>query len=324
MQKLSLEEQLDFIRENPSDVGKIENLFEETCLELVKMYPRQIKHIPHKNLTEKICLTAVKEYGIVIENIPIEHRTLKVCLEAAKNNFHAMLYIPKQYLTKKVYLDIIKNNPYTIKYIDKDKQTEELCLEAVKESPDSFKYIHKDNRTYNVCLEAVKRYGEAFIYVPKEHRTEELCLKAVRDEGKLINYIKNKSEKVCLYAFLNDYDLIDREYIKDKINDFIQKENKLENIVFFTNECVDSIRKSMYLLEKFNDYNKYEQIRLDRRSLDYLRNYLIDKNNNNHYILEDTIDIELFKKIAISNNELIITNTGNVNEIHKKIADMII
>ena len=26
MQKLSLEEQLDFIRENPSDVGKIENL----------------------------------------------------------------------------------------------------------------------------------------------------------------------------------------------------------------------------------------------------------------------------------------------------------
>ena len=54
-----------------------------------------------------------------------------------------------------------------------------------------------------------------------------------------------------------------------------------------------------------------------------MKDYLLTQINNK-YILDDNIDVEILKDIALSNNELIIVDTGNIKNIHKKLANRII
>jgi hypothetical protein len=48
------------------------------------------------------------------------------------------------------------------------------------------------------------------------------------------------------------------------------------------------------------------------------------RGSNNYFILDDTIDLELLKLISKSNNELIIVDTGNTTDSHKRIANKIV
>ena len=122
-----------------------------------------------------------------------------------------------------------------------------------------------------------------------------------------IKKVKNKTSKLCFYAFLNDYNLLEIEYMQKGIDEFINNQF-IENNVF-------SISK--FIKKNKNFYT------LDIQSLTYLKDYLL-KQKNNKYILNDSVDIEILKEIALSNNELILVDEGNINNIHKKLANRII
>ena len=184
-----------------------------------------------------------------------------------------------------------------------DNQYEEVCLEAVKINAYALEYVKE--QTPKICLEAVKKDGWVLRYVKEQ--TEEMCLEAIKQEGANIQYVKNKTPKLCFYAFLNDYDLLNLKYMKQGIYEFIDNQT-LENKIF-----------SSKRFEVKNENFYY----VDEQSLIYLKDYLLTQINNK-YILDDNIDVEILKDIALSNNELIIVDTGNIKNIHKKLANRIV
>ena len=119
--------------------------------------------------------------------------------------------------------------------------------------------------------------------------------------------IKNKTPKLCFYAFLNDYDLLNLKYIQQEIDKFINSNQSLENNIF-------SLKR--FETKNINFYP------INIKSLIYLKGYLLVQNNK--YILDDSIDVEILKEIALSNNELVIVDIGNIENIHRKLANRII
>ena len=49
-----------------------------------------------------------------------------------------------------------------------------------------------------------------------------------------------------------------------------------------------------------------------------MKNLLIHKNTKNRYIFIDSIDIEVLKELALSNNELILVNTEEILSLFTK------
>ena len=176
-------------------------------------------------------------------------------------------------------------------------------LKLIKEDWRNLEKI--DNQYDDVCLEAVKQSEWALKYVKEQ--TEEMCLEAIKQEGANIQYVKNKTPELCFYAFLNDYSLLEFKYIKKGIDEFINNQ---------------SLKNSIFSLKEFENTNK-SFYKLDIESFIYLKDYLL-KQNNNKYILDDSIDVEILKDIALSNNELIIVDTESIINVHKKLANRIV
>ena len=64
---------------------------------------------------------------------------------------------------------------------------------------------------------------------------------------------------------------------------------------------------------------------LTKKSFSYIKDFLINKNSNNKYILNNKLeDIYKLKELALSNNELILVDTGNIKDIHRILANQII
>ena len=224
-----------------------------------------------------------------------------------------------------VCLEAVKEVGYALQFVK--VQTEEICLEAVKQYGTLLEYVKE--QTPEICLEAVKQDGYALQYVKEQ--TENICLEAVKYDGKLIKYVNNKTPKICLYAFLNDFKLLDNEYIQESIDKIIKNKNNLNKIIFKREiyDYEDEFGYDYYqdkVKDLFNK-EKYDFINIDLNSLNYLKEYLLNKNSKNHFILEDNVDyvdINLLKDIALSNNELIIINTGKIKDFHKVLANKII
>ena len=267
------EEQLKLIQEDWKNLKIIENQYEEVCLEAVKQKGWALEYV--KDQTKEICLEAIKQNGLALEYV--KDQTKEICLEAVKQDGWALEYV-------------------------KD-QTFEICLEAVKQN--GWVLEHVKEQTPEICLAAINEDGESLKYVKKQ--TEEICLAAIKQNGINIKKVKNKTSKLCFYAFLNDYNLLEIEYMQKGIDEFINNQF-IENNVF-------SISK--FIKKNKNFYT------LDIQSLTYLKDYLL-KQKNNKYILNDSVDIEILKEIALSNNELILVDEGNINNIHKKLANRII
>lgn len=264
-------------------------------MEAIKQNQCAMEYIPNDMINEEFCLMAIKENLYTLEYMPEEYKTLGICMRAVKKSALLLEHVPEAYKTREICLHAVRKNGLAIQYISKEKQTEEICLAAIKNNVSSAFYISEENYTEKVSLVTVKKSG--------------YC----------INFIKNKEPILCLYAFLNDFDLIDTKDIKNGINKFIKDGNKLNNMVFFnTMFYIDEIKELF-------DEDKYDFINLDLRSLNYLKDYLTKENSNNHFILQNHIDLEILKDVALSNNELIIKKTekGNINDIHKKIANII-
>ena len=51
---------------------------------------------------------------------------------------------------------------------------------------------------------------------------------------------------------------------------------------------------------------------------------MFEENSDNVYIMCDTTNIEMLKEIALSNNELVVVDTGNMKDIHRVLANKII
>lgn len=270
MKILSLEQQKKLIKENVKNIKEIENLYEEVCLDVVKVSGYNISLIPSNKQTMNVCLQAVRKNGSSIQCLPEEKQTEEICLTA------------------------VKQNGWAIQWISEEKQTEEICIEAVKKHGRAIECISEEKQTLNVCLEAVKQNGNA------------------------IQYVKNRTPQVCFYAFLNKFSLINKKYIKDGINDFIEQEMKLRDIVF----CQNKTKNKKKINKKFG-VDK-EIVDVDIESLKYLINYLIAKNEKNHFVLEGDVDMDILLKISISDNELILVDRDNLSNIQKKISNCII
>ena len=203
--------------------------------------------------------------------------------------------------TKEEQFKLIEEDWENLKLIE--NQYEEVCLEAVKQHGGALVYVKK--QTSEICLEAVKQNRYLLEYVKEQ--TEEICLEVIKQDVANIKKIKNKTPKLCFYAFLNNYDLLKLKYIQKGIDIFINNQS-LENNIF-----------SLKIFAKEN----IDFYPIDIQSLIYLKGYLL-KQNNNKYVLGDNIGTEILKEIAITNNELIVVDTGNIKNIHKKLANRII
>ena len=223
----------------------------------------------------------------------------KQYLETIKQHKIAIDYVKEQ--TEEMCLEGVKQNGIALKFVK--EQTEEICLEAVKGHALSLRYVKEP--TKEIYLEAVKQNGYNLGLIKEP--TEEMCLIAVKQYGEIIKKVKNKTPELCFYAFLNDYSLLEFKYIKKGIDEFINNQS-LKNIIFSLKEF-ENTNKSFY--------------KLDIESFIYLKDYLL-KQNNNKYILDDSIDVEILKDIALSNNELIIVDTESIINVHKKLANRIV
>ena len=268
----------------------------EEQFKLIQEDWRSLENI--ENQYEEVCLESVKQDGLTLEYV--KEQTPKICLEAVKENGYALKYVKEQ--IEEICLEAVKRSGRALQYIK--EQTPEICLEAVKGNGYALEYVKE--QTEEMCLEAVKQNGYLIEYVKEQ--TFEICLEIVKQDGANIKKIKNKTPRLCFYAFLNDYDLLKLKYIQKGIDKFINSNQSLENNIF-------SLKR--FTIKKENLFY------IDKQSLIYLKDYLL-KQNSNKYILNDSIDIKILKEIAISNNELIIVDTGNIENIHRKLANRIV
>ncbi|MBQ3422342.1 MAG: DUF4116 domain-containing protein, partial [Romboutsia sp.] len=207
------------------------------------------------------------------------------------------------------------------------EQTEDMCLEAVKQNGKSLQYVKE--QTYELCLEAVKQDGLALQYVKEQ--TEKICVQAIRKNERALRYVKeythniylelvkmnpnnikkivNKTPEMYFYAYLRKYSFLKDNDIRKGVDEF------LKNNYAITNE-------TFYLSSSRSANNKFK---LDIETFKEIKYYLLSQSNNK-YILNDNmnIEIDMLKQIALSNNELILVDTGNIKDIHRILANRII
>ena len=241
--------------------------------------------------------TKEEQFELIKENCEnlrlIDNQYEDVCLEAVKKSVPALRHVKEQ--TLKICMAALDKSWSAFGYIR--DLTPEICLAAVRENGILLLYIKE--QTHELCLEAVKSNGLALDYVKEQ--TPEICLEAVKQDGNALDYVKNKTPELCFYAFINDYDV-------DRVKKYI-KDNHIKNKVF----CDKNIKK----LKNADFY-------FDYRSLKVLKEYLLKENSNNKYIFDDNADIDILKEISLSNNELVIIDTGEIKDIHKMLANKII
>lgn len=96
-----------------------------------------------------------------------------------------------------------------------------------------------------MCVASVNQYSGSFKYIPKKFQTEEVCLLAIQENSELIQFVHNKTNKVCLYALRKS--LWSYEYIPHDIS------SELNHIVYVA---------KIALPQHKDDYYKEEMITL--------------------------------------------------------------
>ncbi|MBQ3423162.1 MAG: DUF4116 domain-containing protein, partial [Romboutsia sp.] len=305
-----------------------------------------------KEQTEELCLEAVRRNGLLLEYV--REQTPKICLVAVKQNGYALKYVKEQ--TEELCLAAVKKNPEALQYVN-DKNSK-ICFYAflglykiedviiAKIMEDEYKEMSKFIQDKEI--EYMNKYGfnqikeDEFVLddgrivagdikeyrdVQEQEQKEfiQYMKREVIDRFKLIekNIIKSEEDDV-----INKYGLINRDIreklekdienrcilkykncIKNKVDEFIKNNPVIKDKVF----CI----KNYYIA-----YDKYFYV--DINSLNYLNQYLLKQNTNNKYILDDRTELNVLKEISLSNNELIIVDTGYIKEIHKVLANKII
>ena len=271
-----------------NNLKEIDNQYEDICFSAIEQNPYALQYV--KKQTENICLAAVKQNGLTLEYV--KNQTPKICLVAVKQNGLALKYVKEQ--------------------------TAEICLEAVKKYGIALKYVKE--QTHEICLEAIKRNSQAVKYVKEQ--TEDICLESVKKNGYAITNCKNYTPKICAYALLENYNLIEYDYIAKGVTDFLKNTPTLQNKIF----CLD---KKIYSYLNNINLNNYELINIDLRSFEKFKNLFLNSSDNNYYIINtehNLIDNDILKKIAISNNKLLVFKDNNteVNPIYNTLANKIL
>ena len=254
------EEQFELIKDDWNNLEKIDNQYEEVCLEAIKQNGLALQYV--KEQTQELCLEAVKQDGIALKYV--EEQNNELCLTAVKQNGHAVRYV---------------------KY-----QTHEICLEAVKENGIALEYIEEQND--ELCLTAVKQTGAAFYHIKN---------------------VKDITSEVYFYAFLQNYYLLNRQATQNAVEEFIKSKHKIEDNTF----CID-----------IRQYFNKDYINCEINSFEYIKDFLLKENENNTYVFDDEYFVDeeylgLLKEFALSNNNLIIIDNGNIRDIHKMLANKI-
>jgi hypothetical protein len=102
MKIYNIDEQFEMIRENPYNLGNIENPHREVILEAVKRNGLVLQYV--ENQDEEICIEAVKNYGYALEYV--KEQTEKIFMEATKQNPNAAIYINLENIDKKIIIFI--------------------------------------------------------------------------------------------------------------------------------------------------------------------------------------------------------------------------
>lgn len=222
--------------------------------------------------------------------------------------------------TKEKQFELIEQSPYALMEIE--NQYEEVCLKAVKKHGGALQYVK--NPTENICIEAIKSHSCAFKYV--KNPTEKICAEAIKTDSSLINSIKLKTPEICFYLYLDNYNLHHKnKNIQKGVEEFIDT-NKLENIIF----CIQSESYPMYIYKDLlprENKDKYTILNLNIEAFNNLEKFLIANNTNNNFIVDSKVDTDILKKIALSNNNLIIIKDNkfdNEYSLYTKLASEII
>lgn len=286
------------------------NYTKEEQIEMIKNNFENLKEID--NQYEDVCLQAVRENGYALKYV--KNPTLEICLEAVRQNGYALEFVKEQ--KYEIALEAVKQNGWALEYIE--EQTPEICLEAVKQNPLSIGYVK--NQTPEICLEAIQRNPSTICYI--QEQTEELCLEAVKRDGLNVKRIKNKTPKLCFYAYLNSPRLSRLENIKINIDLFMKENSNLNHKIF----CFENEEYFNILNNRHNSI--YEAIHVDYSSMSDIENYLVQNSSNNYFIFPNwiNIDTDIFKKLALSNNKVILINEaeGDLNVLYTTLANHII
>ena len=256
------------------------------------------------NQYEEVCIKSVKQNGLNLQYV--KHQTPKICLEAVRQTGYAIQYVKEQ--TRELCLEAVKNTGNALHEI-KDR-THEICLEAVKKNGMALQFV-KD-QTDNICLEAVRQNWFALKYV--KFQTKDICLEALKQDTSAFDFVKQKSDELCFLVYLYNHNTRIHIFIQDFLRRIKEKKDFIKNNIFCTN--------------KYNNINEHFNY-FDTDSLIYLKDFLLKQNSNNIYIFNDEYFkneeyLTLLKELALSNNKVVLVDTGNIKEIHKILANRII
>ena len=231
------EEQLELIKEDWINLYKIDNQYEEVCIEAVKQNGWAIKYV--KEQTEEICLEAVKENGRVLEYV--KEQTEKVCLEAVKNYGFTLLYVKEQ--------------------------TPKICLEAVKQDIEALRFVSSNiiKNDYEKFLKYSLKLDESKYGTLENVDLSKYCFCIMNDINKIdiINckdeYINNLKLIICPYDIISKNGFLD--YIiklNSKIAFMIDTsldESVMKDMIFSNNHLI--ILKNSYTLNKYLNLANY-------------------------------------------------------------------
>lgn len=258
----------------------------EEQFDLIRKDPTNLKDI--ENQYEEVCLEAVKNDGYVLKYV--KHQTNEICMEAVKTYGEALQYV-------------------------KDK-TYDICMQAIKTYGIALKWAK--NQTLEMCLEAVRQNGIALEYV--ENQTQEICIEAIKENSFSIYRCRYRTPMLCFYALLNDFNLLNYETLKNEVEIFMKEKNLLKKKVF-------NIFEVSYTRGIDLENSEYEWLNLSVKTLEKLEEFIVGENAGNYFVLRNSINIneEILKKIALSNNSLILVKDNEViNPSYQKFANEII
>ncbi len=189
------------------------NQYFDICLSLLEHY-QSLKYIKiHKLLTIQylelcmLCIDTIENFG----------------------GFYNYEFINFEYLNNylpihDIYKIFVTTNGLALQFIK--EQTEEICLLAVKNNHISFQYVK--NKTFDICKIVLNKYGlflkglnknnytkeqyhelcniainnrcSSLEYVDEEFKTFDICSLAISICYNTIEFIKNPSEELCLFA----------------------------------------------------------------------------------------------------------------------------
>lgn len=207
----------------------------EFCLEMIRINPYNIRHVPHKFLYDSDFIeTALLLDGATVQFMPsfVKHNETFGLMAVSNNGFSLKFFAPQVINSREVLLTALNTKGFSLSQFDNPEimcHDSEIAEKALKADPKAVQFFQKDNPLLKDKYFAIKM-------IPYNAKFFALFDQEIRhDPDTLLQIVKGKSVESILYIVSQEFTLYPKFFLfaLDAYQKCLTDEEKQNNFGFY-------------------------------------------------------------------------------------------